>query len=148
MAVAFNENEQLAFCITNLKIISEIQPYDKISKSEELLVIHKSSLLLPLSRWINGETRNTTMEYIDSIYSSTFTLIDSIFTNKDCPDTSTPFPEDHKETLISLLGEIKNSIKGLSNLKRTYEDDISICSRLEYLIEKTNDRIRRIKSTL
>jgi len=145
MASGFNENEQLAFCITNLKIISELLPYDKLSKYDNLLVIHKSSLLLPVSRWFNGDNRNITMEYIDSIYSNTFILIDNIYIHKDTSE-HLPFAEANTGLLISLIGEIKNSLKGLNNLRRTYEDDISICSRLEYLIERTNDRILRIKS--
>jgi hypothetical protein len=101
-------------------------------------------------RWWNGHNRNETIEFLkDFIYNQTFKIIDDTLDNElDNKKTVNFFKETNHNILQKFLLELKNSIKGLQNLKITYSKDTTITSNLDQIIEEIQFRIERIKQSL
>ena len=125
--------------LLNLKIISEIKAGDKISLNDKIINIDRSSYLQFLTRWYNESDRNIGLDHINLIINEAFIITDKIlskeFSQKDQGKTSLAH-EENSHLLQRFLRELNNSCKGLSNLKNTYSDDITVTSCLELLIEK------------
>jgi len=149
--------------LTNLKIISSLKPSDKITKQDGLLVIDQADTLVSFRRWWYAESRSSGISSIEELINASFTIIDNIYNNElDNSDSSSDkdnyyhkrlekeeyFKTENSTQLLIFSTELTNSIKGLQNLKITYKDDISICSKIDVIIEKTNIRIAKIGKLL
>ena len=55
------------------------------------------------------------------------------------------FETENSQKLQIFSTELQNVLKGLNHLKQTYQSDISICSRIDVVIEKINLRIKKIQ---
>ena len=125
--------------LLNLKIISELKVGDKISINNKIINIDKSSYIQPLTRWMNSAGREEGIGHINKTIDEAFLITDKIiskeFSEKD-KDISNLAKEENSHLLQRFLREMNNACKGLSNLKTTYSDDITITSCLELLIEK------------
>jgi hypothetical protein len=155
-------------CFTNLKILSNIQPGNKLYYNEEISQFDIDQqgafgfVTQAPSRWWFAQSRMTTiqnleifsstmMKTIDSIYNSEISennngIKNSYYTNITSPKII--FREENSNLLLSYITEMRNAIKGLNNLKQTYVDDISTVSSLDIIIEKMNVRIKKISNIL
>ena len=102
------------------------------------------------------------MNEIENIIETSFSLIDEIYTNELEGNTTnnndnyyskrimpqTFFQNENSARLQTFSIELTNSIKGLQNLKLTYGSDISVCSKIDVLIDKINIRINKITKLL
>ena len=154
------END-IEYCFTNLKILSKITPKDKIYCKQGMFSIHKKRFTLGMSRYINSESRNETIKYLEEFASKLFNVIDKIY-NSECDHgdnlsdsyytklTTKPevFKIENSKLLISFTNEIEKAIAGLNNLKLTYKKDISTVSSLEIIIEKLAIRQKKISEIL
>ena len=52
--------------------------------------------------------------------------------------------EDNSQIFQTFILEMKNSLVGLENLKKTYSEDILISSQLDLLINKLNTKIEKM----
>ena len=149
-----NNTAQLSedLILTNLKILANINANDKVTiNNYNNISIDPPYLSQSLFRWFNGDSRNNTINTIDIIISNTFRIIDSIYDdeiNKKNNNESNYFENGNSQKLQTFSTELKNSIKGLQNLKITYKNDISICSKIDIDIEKINLRIKKINNLL
>lgn len=108
--------------LLDLEIIKQIENDDKLAvlqeKGETKLYVHYSSYFLSLKRWYYGYTRDDTILYLekllDSIDKSSIVIING----------------NHFELANLLKNSIYNSLKGLNNLKITYNDDSIINSKI------------------
>jgi hypothetical protein len=58
------------------------------------------------------------------------------------------FQHSNHNILQKFLIELKNSIRGLQNLRITYNTDVSCKSQLDVIIEEIEFRIEKIKDSL
>ena len=144
--------------VRNLKILSSIKPNDKIIKKKHTIKIDSPYLYQGFSRYWTGDSRKESLNHIEHLIETTFNNIDLIYSNEIEYRTGglngnnnyynkgqSYFETENTQKLQIFSTELKNSIVGLSNLKQTYNSDISICSRIEVLIEKINLRIKKIQ---
>jgi len=149
--------------ITNLKIISNLKPNDKLTIKKSLLSIDTPYYSQGMYRWWNQDSRTSTMVELEKIINDTFTIIDNIYSaelhektgGKNIESTyyknslpQTYFQNENSQQLQTFSSELTNTIKGLQNLKLTYRKDISICSKIDVMIEKINIRIKKINQLL
>jgi len=155
-------------CFTNLKILANIQPGNKLYFNEELnqFDIDQPGALgfvtQAPSRWWYAQSRNTTIQNLENFSSTMMKTIDSIYnsevssSSKNIHNTyysniTNPkiiFKEENSNLLLTYIKEISNAVKGLNNLKQTYVDDISTVSSLDIIIEKMNVRVKKISNIL
>jgi len=130
--------------ILNLKIISKIKENDKLLANKSLLEIDSPHLFQSVNRWYNKENRNITIEKLNNILEGTF-KITKILLEKEKSDKEEISLEDNNSQIFqTLILEMKNSLVGLENLKKTYSEDILVSSQLDLLISKLSSRIEKM----
>jgi len=137
----------------NLKIFSRIKKQDKLCFSGDSLEIDNRYVAF-VRRWFNSDDRNKSIEYINAIIQRVFTIVDETYSNeqnktgvKKSNDIS-PFKEENSNLLQRFSIELSNTITGLENLKKTYNDDSLIKSNLDLVIDKIKIRIDKINKLL
>ena len=145
-----NIDNNLNRIFINLKIISNIKEFDKLSGLlDDIIEIDNAGITQPIRRWWHGRNRNETIDFLNTFISETFLIIDNTLSNEI---TGTPninfFKESNNNILQRFLLELTNSIKGLNNLKITYNYDIKFKSQLDTLIEGIQFRVDKIKEAL
>ena len=144
--------------IRNLKILSSIKANDKIIKKGDTIKIDTPYIYQGITRYWNGDSRKESLHLIENLVDTTFNKIDLIYSNEIEHRTGglngnnnyynkgqSYFETENTQKLQIFSNELKNTINGLNNLKQTYNSDISICSRIEVVIEKINLRIKKIQ---
>jgi len=137
-----NENQKkIDQNILNLKILSKIKENDKLLTNNDLLEIDSPHLLQAINRWYNNENRNITIEKLNSILEDTFLITENLLNeNKEKKNLE----ETNTQIFQNLILEMKNSLVGLENLKKTYSTDILISSQIDLLIGKLSTRIEKM----
>jgi ribonuclease HI len=141
--------------IRNLKILANIKPSDKLVKHGDTIKIDTHYLYQGLSRYWNGNSRKESLNHIESLIEDSFNMIDLIYGNEIESRTGLHnyynqssrqyFETENSQKLTIFSTELQNVLKGLNHLKQTYHSDISICSRIDVVIEKINLRIKKIQ---
>jgi len=142
--------------IRNLKILANIKPNDKLVKHGDTIKIDRPYLYQGMSRYWNGDSRKSSLQHIENLIEESFTMIDLIYgdeiekrtggmNNYYNQSSRQYFETENSQKLNIFSTELQNVLKGLNHLKQTYHSDISICSRIDVVIEKINLRIKKIR---
>ena len=155
--------------LLDLKIISKIEEGDKICVSEHKnLSIDNSFLLQGIKRWYNSDSRLATINYIENTLNNTLFITNLILKNETEKQLSNKhkkqnlvqsitekkiienlhFKEGNSQLLKRFYLEMINATDGLKNLKITYQVDISIASKIQIIIDKFSNRIKKIDELL
>jgi hypothetical protein len=135
----------------NLKILSNLKEGDKLyKKNEHIIEIDSSRYLRKIERWWNDRNGDSTLEFLKEFIYNTFKFIDSILNNELEGKNSSHhyFKESNHNILQKFLLEFTNAIRGLQQLKITYNSDITFRSTLDVLIEDIEFRNERIRECL
>ena len=120
--------------LTNLKLLSHVKQNDKLTcdSKNDLIEIDSRYYLQGIRRWICGDTRAETINFIDKLVVSAEYLSENLILSKNVDD---------KHNLKILTEDLISSKSGLNNLKITYFDDKLFVSRVENYLEKIKLRI-------
>lgn len=134
--------------LINLKIIGQVKEFDKI-RMEDHVEIDSPGYWRGMSRWWRGETRETTIIFLNNIIcGEAFRFIEEITTSDQNGQQYPNSCEPNRDLLQKFLLELKNVIQGLQNLKVTYVHDIPFKSQLEIVIENIQFRIEKLRAYL
>lgn len=119
----------------NLKIISKIPQNGRIGRNynintsnvNSIVLETNSAVFLPFKRLYYGDSRYTAIQDINNIVNNTIEYIKEIEINKT---------ESFGIKIKQLLHILEQSIHGISNLKITYSNDITISSKIDILLQK------------
>ena len=104
--------------IINLKVIASIQPNDKINTGDKYLNLERVSFVpLAVKRWWRADDRNESLTRIDQIVTEALAMDNHVV-----------------ET------NVKDSISGLNNFKKTYSKCRQSIARIDTIIEKINQK--------
>lgn len=170
-----NTNETMDAKLDNLllelKILSNVKEFDKISIRDNL-VIDSPHMLQFISRKIGGDSRDKTINYIDTIINDIFSILDLLleeeiekaepisiinktqytYSNTNKNKNISNKKNNFKDTTINIYQTINQnlteSIGGLQNLKITYLNDITMTSKIDMLIVKIQNRISKINNMM
>jgi len=135
--------------LLNLKIISKIPENSRIRRDNELIAID-SGYLLFLKRFIFGDSREKALSdiniIVDFVIDKCNDIINSRYFKKNhrvkhIEDSFIQEKLDDEyskqyELLENIYINLKNSIGGLDNLKKTYWDDTTAVSKIDIIISK------------
>lgn len=140
-----------------LKIISHLNKGDKLYCSNNNIFID-NSYIPSISRYINNQNRNNTISFITDCIENVIYITDFIYKNelsvkknikeKDTRTINNFFKESNDKVLKKIYIALSNTIDGLNNLKLTYNDDLSIKTIIDLLLQKINTRIHKIDNIL
>ena len=139
-------NKDIDSILLDLKIISQIKENDKLVTSKDLLEID-NSYFQSIKRYWNNDNRFSSIEYIKDTVNRTLDFTDTTLNNTNINDKNI-FMENNSHILQRFLVEMTNAIKGLDNLKLTYNTDITITSAIDIYKEKLTMRIEGIQNIL
>lgn len=137
--------------INNLKIISEIKPYDKLYiQNKNLYIDYSLYVLQSIIRWVYYINRNDGINYIKSIIKNVLKLkeqltlrLNQIKKKLKKSKFRTTIRLQIKNNLINYINtinkELKLNIKGLENLKITYSDDNEYIASINLIINDINN---------
>lgn len=120
MSVVHDKNE----LIVNLTILSQVEKNRKLLTKDTYLNMEQKTQLLQVPeavrRWWRGDNRDNTLKKIDLIINKAIDLIDN-----------------------DIMEYLRKSIKGIENLKETYTDDTQTRARLDVVIDRINNAIKK-----
>lgn len=139
--------------ILNLKIIAALNKDDKlaINESDSGISIETNDFTRAIRRWWNSQSRCQALDQIENVINESFTLTDEIFemeNNDNYNESNESFCEENSSILHRFLLEFKGVMRGLDNLKLTYNDDVSIISRINILQERISIRTTKLNNIL
>jgi hypothetical protein len=140
-----------------LNIISHLKIGDKLYCFEDHIYID-DSYIPSIARYFYNQNRNDAISFITESIENVIYITDFIYRNeisvkknikeKDSRNINNFFKEDNDKILKKFYIKLSNCIEGLSNLKLTYTDDLSIKTNIDLLIQKIQTRITKIDNIL
>jgi len=117
----------------NLTLLSKIEVGDKLirSKSDKHLNIDTSYLQF-ITRWFKGNSRNTSLQFINLVLTKAFEINDNLLKEKT---------DIAAQSLFRLTSDLKNALNGLNNLKQTYSFDKLIQSEIDVMIDNIRSKL-------
>lgn len=106
--------------LTQLRIISFLNPSDRISTNGSTVRVQKPSALRSIVRTINNDSRANNVQYIRMLFKKTGEFFQL---------ENDPARRERYKT------EVRGAIRGLRNLQETYEEDSSFISSIDIVIE-------------
>lgn len=151
------KNMDLYNLMLNLKIISNLKEYDKVSVNSENIIIDTPSLFQGIYRTWNGDSRKNTIGIIDSIINRIFEITDELLDEETCNQNrnhiiitmnNKPFRDNVITTFQTIVLQLSETITGLQNLKITYLKDVSITAKIDLIICKIQNRVCKINNLM
>ena len=108
--------------IINLKVVSKLKRGEKLNTRYYRFTIESIAMFSPqfFFRWVNGESRDQTIDALDSLISSCVMQSGSL----------------EKPELDELISQLMLASQGIQNLAQTYKDDPTTCAGIEMILEK------------
>lgn len=152
--------EMIDNLLYKLQIFTSIQKGNKLLCKTDNNVTIDNSYIPAFSRWYYSEDRNVTIDLIKNTINDVYSITDTIFRNevalqkndkeKEMRTNSVNnfFKYSNQEILKKILLVSSSSLKGLQNLRTTYQDDIQITTELDIQINKLQLRVSKLDHSL
>ena len=120
--------------ITRLKFIATFQPGEKINTS--MLHIESNSLLTSIRRTLNGESRNTTLQFISNTVDRSFEIIQTL-----------SHSEQYSEKMLctSIISDMIKCVQGLKNIQKTYSSDKLFICTIDTIVDSIQAKCMELK---
>jgi len=115
----------------NLKVLASLEPSKKVITRDTYLNVEPRAIVPEWARrWWRGDDRNETLKKIDTVIENAL-RIRSVDESREVID---PY--------------LRDSVKGLTNLKSTYTQCVQTCARIDTIIAKINRVISTEEATI
>ncbi len=143
------------YFIDNLKILESIKSGNKIyyDKNTEKICIDDSFILQGIWRYYNNVSRHDTIFIINKLINDIEIYVNAMYlkeTDKQHKNKmfSNKLSSKLTNIIITFMDRITKSVKGIENLKLTYETDTDLIQNLTKLIEKSHTLVNSLKKML
>lgn len=140
-----------------LTILSYVKQGEKLICYDDTINIDES-YIQSISRFFSNQNRTDAIDNIFKLINDSIEITDFIYRcelsvrknikEKDQRQVKTFFKNSNEKILKQFYIKMTNAIDGLTNLKLTYNSDITIKTHIELLISRINTRIEKIESIL
>jgi hypothetical protein len=129
-----NINERNRDIVIRLKFIGTFQPGEKVDIKN--LKIESNSILTPIKRFMQGESREHTYSFLNSTIDRSFEIVNAYSKS-----------EKMSERLLckNILEDMIKAIRGLQNIQKTYKDDKLFYCNIETIIETIHSKLSETK---
>lgn len=120
--------------ITKLKFISTLQSGEKIDVKN--LRVETNTILTPIKRMLFGESRDTTITFLNSTIERSFEIIQAY-----C------YSDKKSEQIFcsNIILDLAKCIEGLQNLQKTYKEDNLFVCNIDTIIENIKGKLIELK---
>ena len=140
MADTTFRQEDIDDLFTDLKVLGQVRPCDRMATRGAQMRIDGESALQPLWRWLQGESREATQRGIKRILSQVNAIIDL--------SMAAPATDQKRQILQRMHREMEDTVRGLENLQTTYENDVTMVSALRVHIENVQRKRAQVAAHL
>ena len=130
----------------NLKVIGKIELNTKVCIRNGHVYLDTSWILPNLKRFVMGDDRYSTIEFIRTLIHNAFVLSDNLSMHLALNVKKDEMK--YVSILKRLLTDLTQSVRGVRNLNDTYANDAAIRSKIEVLIDNLNVQTEQIRNTL
>jgi len=123
--------------LSRLKFIGKIQIGEKVNL--KYMYVQEDGLITQLSRTLMQDNRNKTLTFMQDTINKAFELL-------KCYERSKKISE--QIMCKNLVEDLKNSKKGLLNLKETYNLDIKFCCDIDTLLQMIDAKLSETNKLL
>ena len=117
----------------NLTLLAKIEVGDKLIRSKEDKHLNiDTSYFQFITRWLKGNSRNTSLKFISLVLTKAFEINDMLLADKT---------QISALQLFRLTSDLKNCLNGLNNLKQTYSYDKLIQSEIDVMIDNIRSKL-------
>jgi hypothetical protein len=140
--------ERLRELLVNLQVLGELEEGYKLNTKEKFLELDNTTWYQSVLRWYRGDSRITTINKVSKTVLDTCAVVEeSFFQYKIDPDIL--IMELQCDIFLKMIAEVmEGALRGLRNLKNTYNADITICAQLEFDIRSFEQKIKDIQRLL
>ena len=141
--------------ILNLKVIAKLAEHEtgkyRLNVRTGEPIIEKNGVFSFLTRFVNGESRVKTIDFITKTYHNCSHVVD-LFLNSTFLQMSNPtitgYQSKKASDIVVCLGtiasELEQSFSGLDALKQAYTEDFTTCAKIDILQVKAQRMILQI----
>lgn len=112
--------------VTSLTVLSRVQANQKLNTREGYLTVEQDTYIAHIRRIVSSDSRTRTLDTLNTVFQEAFEILRNTHklyaAKKDANDAA---------VLSSVCNALRKSLDGLSNLKKTYTDDIGVQCRLD-----------------
>ena len=124
--------------VLNLTTICKLREGDKLSVYYGRFHISQNGWLRGIKRYVTGQNRNDTLQYIQTTVSYSLSYAKSITNNinKQCNESGCIYELldiEKREELVKLYNTFMLTIKGLQELSNSYIDDRTCLSQIDVI---------------
>lgn len=116
--------------LSRLKFLGKIQIGEKINL--KYMYVQNDGLLTQISRNIFQDNRNKTLIFVQDTINKSFEIL-------NCYENSVKLAE--RIMCDNIIEDLKNSKKGLINMKETYATDVKFCCDIDTLLQIIDARL-------
>ena len=116
--------------LSRLKFLGKIQIGEKINL--KYMYVQNDGLLTQISRNIFQDNRNKTLIFVQDTINKSFEIL-------NCYEKSVKLAE--RIMCDNIIEDLKNSKKGLINMKETYATDVKFCCDIDTLLQIIDARL-------
>ena len=122
--------------LTSLKIVGRIRQHERLSTTGSIVRNDgQQTHTQALRRWWAGENRERNLEDVRRLVDTAFHDLDLLRSKDEEQEAS------NKVYAIRLETELRAAMRGLQNLKSTYEDDSVSSARIDVLCDRITTQI-------
>ena len=124
--------------VRNLHVISSLMPHDKLNTENATFTKYDPTYSRAIFRWYYGENRESNLTKVQQVIrQATLFMTQTLSSSKKENETIKDVVE--QQQCKRVFDILKQSENGLRNMLQTYKEDVSICAKIEMLIDEIND---------
>ena len=124
--------------LTSLIVMSKVKANQRLNTREGYLTIESDGWTAQVCRLMSPDGRQRTLDTLDTLYGEAFEIVR---TSTKLAEAGDGEETRHGHTVLDMTRAMGASIDGLSNLKKTYQEDVGVCSRLDVFVERIRQNI-------
>jgi hypothetical protein len=136
--------------LIDLKVVSQIGKGQKLLIVDNLLDIDKyPAVLQPIFRWYHNDNRSDIVDFLKHLIQEAERYTDEMIKDINAIKEVSQYNYERSfsvKMLLKLRDELANSQQGLNNGKNTYNNSITIKSKIELLVDRIDLILEKIDS--
>jgi hypothetical protein len=125
-------NDVVDHLLTSLKVVSMIKEGQKVCvrNGNLTLEVQSTGVVTSMRRWVNKDSRQTTVHYIKSVVTNAFAMI------------------RNRVSVDKLVEGMNEALTGIRSLIVTYADDATVSASLQVLHDRVVTELKHASSTV
>lgn len=138
-------NDDIVRIFQSLKVLAAVRENDRVLTRTGIRLDKSDTRLQAMWRWVGSENRQVNLDAIENLFDLVFLKANELVEERidQCNNLPVRFLENTQH-LERLQREVAEALKGVLNLKVTYNADAYTVARIQVLAERVEDRMTQL----